>query len=125
MTESAARVLLVEDDAAIRGAFTLLLEDCGYAVQAAGTGADALRLAAAGRPDVVVLDMGLPDTTGVEVARALTASSPDKRIPIVALTGRALESDRDAAFAAGCVRYLVKPVSTRDLLGAIEELAAG
>jgi CheY-like chemotaxis protein len=118
-------VLLVEDDAAIRGAFTLLLEDCGYTVQTAGTGADALRMAAAGRPDVVVLDMGLPDTTGVEVARALTASSPGRRIPIVALTGRALDSDRDAAFAAGCARYFVKPVNTRELLGAIEELAAG
>ena len=119
------RVLLVEDDSAIRGAFTMLLEESGYAVETAGTGAEALRLAAHHQPDVVVLDMGLPDADGVDVARAITASTVGRRIPIVALTGRALDDDRDAALAAGCSLYFVKPVSTRELLGALEILSRG
>jgi two-component system KDP operon response regulator KdpE len=110
-------VLLVEDDDAIRGAFTILLQESGYHVQAAATGGDAIRIAAADRPDVVVLDMGLPDARGVDVARALSAQ---RRIPIVALTGRALDEDREAAMDAGCSAYLIKPVATRDLLGAID-----
>jgi CheY-like chemotaxis protein len=123
VTDASPRVLLVEDDASIRAAFTLLLQESGYRVQAAATGGDALRLAAAGRPDVVVLDMGLPDANGVDVARAILATAGGRPIPIVALTGRAFEEDREEALRAGCSAYLVKPVATRDLLGAIESLS--
>ena len=123
MTAPAPRVLLVEDDSAIRGAFTVLLEESGYDVETAGTGAEALRLAVHHQPDVVVLDMGLPDADGVDVARAIATSVTGRRIPIVALTGRALDDDRDAALAAGCALYFVKPVSTRELLGALETLS--
>jgi DNA-binding response OmpR family regulator len=123
VSAAATRVLLVEDDDAIRGAFTILLEDSGYDVRSAATGGDALRLAAADRPDVVVLDLGLPDARGVDVARALTAPSAGRRIPIVALTGRGLEADRAAALEAGCALYLVKPVNTRELLDAIDTLS--
>jgi DNA-binding response OmpR family regulator len=120
---AATSVLLVEDDAMIRDAFTILLQESGYRVRAAATGGDALRLAADGEPDVVVLDMGLPDASGVDVARALLANAGGRRIPIVALTGRALDEDRQAALSAGCSAYLVKPVAARELLGTIETLS--
>jgi CheY-like chemotaxis protein len=115
-------VLLVEDNDAIRTAFTILLEDSGFRVASAARGADALRLAGESRPDVVVLDLGLPDMGGLDVARALTAPG-GTRIPIVALTGRALDSERAEALAAGCAAFLTKPVDTHELLRVIGSFA--
>jgi DNA-binding response OmpR family regulator len=119
MTADQPSVLLVEDDAGIRGAFRLLLEESGYRVDAAATGHEAIALAEGHAPDVVVLDLGLPDVSGLEVARSLTAA--DRRVRVIALTGRTQESDRAAAADAGCAAYLVKPVDVRALLRAIAE----
>jgi DNA-binding response OmpR family regulator len=112
-------VLVVEDSEPIRHAYTILLEDSGYAVSAAGTGGEALRLAADAAPDLVLLDLGLPDMRGLDVALRLKANAATARIPVVALTGRDDDADRDALLAAGCAAYLVKPVDTRTLLRSI------
>ena len=109
-------VLVVEDSDAIRAAFTILLEESGYAVAAAATGAEAVRLAQERAPDLVLLDLGLPDIPGLDVARRIKAAAP---IPIVALTGRDEAADRDALMAAGCAAYLVKPVDTQALIRAL------
>lgn len=117
-------VLLVEDNDAIRGAFTILLEESGYRVLPAPDGAAALRLASGERvPDLVILDLGLPDVSGLEVARALRARPETARIPIVALTGQALEAKREESLASGCSIYLTKPVDTHELLRIIGEYA--
>lgn len=115
-------VLLVEDDAGIRDAFRILLEESGYRVADAATGRDAIRMAEGESPDVVVLDLGLPDVSGLDVARSLTASG--RKVRVIALTGRALESDRAAAVDAGCAAYLVKPVDVRALLRTVAEQVA-
>jgi CheY-like chemotaxis protein len=115
----APRVLLVEDSEAIRAAFTILLEESGYAVDAAPSGAEALRLAAAHGPGLVLLDVGLPDMSGLEVARRLKGDPATRDIPVVALTGRDDDSDREALLAAGCAAYLIKPVDTQVLLRAL------
>jgi CheY-like chemotaxis protein len=115
----APRVLLVEDSEAIRGAFTILLEESGYAVDAAPSGAEALRLAGAHAPALVLLDVGLPDMSGLEVARRLKSDPATRDIPVVALTGRDDDGDRDALLAAGCAAYLIKPVDTQALLRAL------
>jgi CheY-like chemotaxis protein len=126
---AARTVLLVEDSDAIRDAFTILLEDAGYAVLGAETGGDALRLAEARVPDLVLLDMGLPDMSGLEVVRRLKAASQTASIAVVALTGRDEEADRRACLAAGCAAYIVKPVNTqklvRDLPGWMAAAPAG
>ena len=109
-------VLVVEDSDAIRAAYTILLEESGYAVAAAATGAEAVRLAAERAPGLVLLDLGLPDIPGLEVARRSTAAAP---IPIVALTGRDEPADREALLGAGCAAYLVKPVDTQALIRAL------
>ena len=109
-------ILLVEDSEAIRTAFTILLEDAGYRVLGAGTGGEALRLAAAEAPGLVLLDMGLPDMSGLDVVRRLKAQGATAGIPVVALTGRDEESDRQACLAAGCAAYWVKPVDTQRLV---------
>ena len=67
-------VLLVEDSEPIRDAFTILLEDAGYTVLGAGTGEEALRLTSGHRPDLVLLDMGLPDMSGLDVVRRIKAA---------------------------------------------------
>jgi CheY-like chemotaxis protein len=109
-------ILLVEDSEAIRTAFTILLEDAGYRVMGAGTGGEALRMAGEHAPDLVLLDMGLPDMSGLEVVRRLKADSATVAIPVVALTGRDEDADRQACLAAGCAAYLVKPVDTQRLV---------
>jgi CheY-like chemotaxis protein len=125
MTTSPPSILLVEDDPLLRHAFRLLLEDAGYRVQEAGTAAQALEQAATQKPQLVLLDLGLPDRPGIEVARQLTSSPATAGIPIVALTGRAGARERDACFAAGCRHFFTKPIEPRELLRQLPQLLAG
>ncbi len=112
-------ILLVEDNPHISEAFSLLLEDSGYLVRAAATGAEAIRSAAEFPPELVLLDLGLPDMNGLEVVREIQRQPAGARIPIVALTGHALDTDRAAALAAGCTGYLTKPINAATLLAAL------
>lgn len=112
-------VLLVEDNDTIRGAFAILLEESGYTVLQARNGAEALRIAAEGLPALILMDLGLPDLHGLEITRRLKAAEETRAIPIVALTGRALETDREACEAAGCSGYFTKPVDAAALVAAI------
>jgi CheY-like chemotaxis protein len=118
-------ILLVEDNETIRAAFGILLTESGYRVLDAGTGADALRLALEELPDLVLMDLGLPDIGGLEVTRQLKANPQTRPAPVIALTGRALEADQEASMAAGCAAYLSKPVDTRALLATIAEFVGG
>lgn len=113
---SGTSILLVEDDPLLRGAFRLLLEDAGYHVHEAGTADEALHTVASTPPDLILLDLGLPDRPGLDVARTLRADPETAEIPIVALTGHAADSDRTACLGAGCTSYLAKPVEPRHLL---------
>ena len=115
-------ILLVEDDPLLRQAFRLLLEDAGYVIGEAGTAADALDAVAASPPDLVLLDLGLPDRPGLEVARAITAAPETAHIPVVALTGRVGAAERQACLDAGCRQYLTKPLEPRELLRRLLEL---
>lgn len=113
---TAGTILLVEDNATIRHAFSILLEESGYRVLQAGTGADALGIAKRDRPDLVLMDLGLPDLSGLEVTRRLKADAETSSVVVVALTGRALETDRNECLAAGCAGYLSKPIDSENLL---------
>ena len=113
-------VLLVEDNETIRHAFTILLEESGYRVAEAGSGEAALEITRRERPALILMDLGLPDITGVEVTRRLKADPETRDVLVVALTGRAMEADREACLAAGCSAYYVKPVDTRQLLRDID-----
>lgn len=119
--EGGRRILLVEDNEAIRHAFSILLEETGYDVAHAANGGDALASARREQPDLILMDLGLPDLSGLEVTRRLKADESTRGIVIVALTGRALESDGEACIAAGCAGYLPKPVDTAYLLRKIPE----
>lgn len=115
-------VLLVEDDRLLRGAFRILLEDAGYCVLEAGSAAEALACVVADRPAVVVLDLGLPDRPGLDVARHLRAEPETRQIPIIALTGHAGTAERRACLDAGCTYYFAKPMAPRTLLNQLATL---
>ena len=116
-----ARILLVEDNETIRRAFAILLEESGYGVLQAGSGHEALDICRAELPDLVLMDLGLPDLSGLEVTRRLKADPATRHVVFVAVTGRALETDQEACFAAGCTGYITKPIDTRALLERIPE----
>lgn len=122
MTRPGSTILLVEDDPLLRHAFRLLLEDAGYTVHEAGTAADAIAQASDCIPDLVLLDMGLPDRPGIEVARHLTSTPATSAIRVVALTGRAGTIERDACLAAGCSHFLTKPIEPRELIRRLPEM---
>ncbi len=109
-------ILLVEDDAMLRDAFRLLLEDAGYVVREAGTAADALDSVSAATPSLVLLDLGLPDRPGLDVVRILRSKRETARTPIIALTGRTGEAEERACLEAGCTSFFAKPLAPRELL---------
>ena len=119
---SASPVLLVEDDALLRQAFRILLEDAGYRVLEAGSAETALATATAETPAVVVLDMGLPDRPGLDVARELRRTESTRDIPIIALTGRVGAQERAECLAAGCTEYHGKPLAPQKLLERLRAL---
>jgi DNA-binding response OmpR family regulator len=108
-----ATVLVVEDEPKLRDLLRSYLERDGHAVVSAGTGADGLRLAASADPDLIILDLGLPDITGEAIAAEVRTSSS---VPIVMLTARAEETDRIRGLELGADDYVTKPFSPRELL---------
>jgi DNA-binding response OmpR family regulator len=108
-----ALVLIVEDEQKIRELVRRYLEREGLRVLTTGSGAEAITMAAHARPDLVVLDLGLPDVPGEEVARELRRSSD---LPIVMLTARADQRDRIAGLELGADDYVTKPFSPRELV---------
>lgn len=112
----AARILLVDDEVSIQRAVAPLLRSRGYDVDVAGTGADALKAAAARPPDLIVLDLGLPDLEGTEVCRRVRA---DSAVPIIVLSARGGEADKVSALDLGADDYITKPFGPEELLARI------
>ncbi|MDA8367972.1 MAG: response regulator transcription factor [Actinomycetota bacterium] len=112
-----ASVLVVDDEHKIRDVVRTYLEHDGYAVFLAGSGHEALEAAARLGPDLVVLDLMLPDLPGEEVARSLRAVSS---VPIIMLTAKASEDDRVSGLRLGADDYLAKPFSPRELAARVE-----
>jgi len=109
-------VLLVEDDPTLRGALTHALHDAGHAVRAVGGGLEALRVVTATRPDVVVLDLGLPDIDGSDTLRMVRAVCD---VPVIVATARRSESDVIRLLNAGADDYVTKPFSSQHLAARI------
>lgn len=104
------RVLLVDDTPANRVLAEKLLRVAGHEVVVAETGAGALALARDQRPDLVLLDLGLPDIDGWEILRRLRGGAETRALRIVALTAHAMVGDRERALAAGFDGYMSKPI---------------
>ena len=119
-----ARILLVEDDTLLRHAFRLLLEDRGYRISEAGTASEAIEKATSSAPDLVLLDLGLPDAPGLDVARALRKHDSTRDTPVIALTGRVGAAEKEECLRAGCTSYLTKPIEPKVLMLRIAEFLA-
>jgi DNA-binding NarL/FixJ family response regulator len=122
--DPALRVLVVDDHPIWRDGVARDLEAAGFVVcGTAGDGAQALRIAAAARPDVVLLDLQLPDMSGVEVAAGLAAVATPPRVLVLSASGE--RQDVLDAMTAGATGYLVKSASMAELLDAVRRVAAG
>lgn len=121
VTTATATILLVEDDSLLRHAFRLLLEDAGYRIHEAGTAHEAVESARGETPDLILLDLGLPDAPGLDVVRTLRLHEPTQDTPIIALTGRVGAEERRECIEAGCTSYLTKPIEPKVLIRRLSE----
>ena len=108
----AATVMLVEDERKLRDLVRSYLERAGFTVLSTGSGAEAIMMASSAAPDLIVLDLGLPDVPGETVASELRALAPT---PIVMLTAKSAEEDRIRGLELGADDYVTKPFSPREL----------
>ena len=116
------QLLLVEDDQNSREGYRAYLSGAGFSVRTLAGGDHAVDVVRSSAPDLVVLDLGLPDVDGWEVARRLKADHETKSIPIVAFSGRSMQHEQISALRAGCDVYLTKPCAPDRLLSTIQKL---
>lgn len=120
--DSKPLVLLVDDYADNREAYALYLRYRGYRVEEAEDGHQALELAFRNRPDLIVMDLSLPGLDGWQATRTLKKDRRTQEIPVIALTGHALEGQSESARAAGCDAFITKPCEPNVLEAAIRKI---
>jgi two-component system cell cycle response regulator DivK len=120
-----AKILLAEDNASNRYLATYLLRNAGYTVITALNGHEALRLALAEHPDLVLMDIQMPEMDGYETARRMRADPQLAAIPIVAVTSYAMTSDRAKALEMGFVGYIEKPIQPLNFAAQISQYLPG
>ena len=125
MSQQQRRILLVEDYELTRDMLSRRLERKGFDVLIAADAKQGLSIARAQSPDLILMDMRLPDLDGWNATRQLKADDATRQIPVLALTAHAMDRDRDLALAAGCDDFDTKPVEMERLLRKIEMLLQG
>ena len=122
MSNNKYKILIVEDDGSIRTFVTALLESNGFQVVTASTASAGLLSFCSHRPDLVVLDLGLPDMDGMQILKAVRQWS---KVPIVVVSARSHERDKVAALDAGAYGALSKDISNADLVQSLHDVLAG
>ena len=115
------RVLVVEDNEKSMKLFRDVLDASGYRTLEATTGSEAVAMVSEHTPDLVLMDIQLPDLDGVQALHRLRAAPRTATIPIVALTAQAMQGDRERFLRAGFDGYVSKPVNVRDLIETVRE----
>jgi CheY-like chemotaxis protein len=115
------RILVVEDNEANLYLIRFMLEKAGHEVIGAETGAAGVEAAIKEKPNLVLMDIQLPDIDGLEATKRIRASEADAEIPIIALTSYAMAGDREKALAAGCTGYIEKPINPETFIAEIEK----
>ena len=118
------KILVVDDEPEAVELLEFNLKQAGYAVTTAGDGAEALKKARTQSPDMIVLDVMLPEMDGFEICKSLRLDSTTAKIPIIMLTAKAAEIDRVLGLELGADDYLTKPFSPRELLLRIKKILA-
>jgi two-component system, OmpR family, phosphate regulon response regulator PhoB len=111
-----AHIIVIEDEVDLQSVLEYNLKQAGYSVTLAGRGQEGVRLAQQHIPDLILLDLMLPDISGIDVCRSLKSQVITKAIPIIMVTARSEEIDRVVGFEIGADDYVVKPFSMRELL---------
>ncbi len=119
------RILTVEDNEDNLYLIRFILEENGQSVIEARDGLDGVEKAIKEKPDLILMDIQLPDIDGIEVTRRIRASEADSGVPIIALTSYAMTGDRDKALAAGCTGYIEKPINTETIMAEIKKYLEG
>jgi len=119
------KIVVVEDNELNMKLFREVLGSSGYKTLEAETGERAVALTTEHRPDLVLMDIHLPDIDGVEALRRLRAHERTASVPVLALTAQAMEGDQERFLAAGFDGYLSKPVNIADLLDAVRRYCEG
>lgn len=114
------RILIVEDNELNQDMLSRRLRRKGFEVDLAETGSRGLEKAKSWMPDLILMDMSLPDLDGLEVTLVLKSDSATRHIPIIGLTAHAMASDRDRALQVGCSEFDTKPVDLPRLIGKME-----
>lgn len=122
MTEEIKTILIADDKTAGRDLLRTVLESIGYHVLQAADGREAIDEARVHRPDLIVLDLHMPEIDGFGVIRQLRGEAEFASTPIVALTASAMQGDRERAMEAGFTAYLTKPIPLADLRSEVERL---
>jgi two-component system cell cycle response regulator DivK len=122
---AAATILVVEDNEKNMKLFRDVLQAGGYRTLEAATGGQAVDLATAHLPDLVLMDIQLPDIDGIEALARLRADDRTAALPILALTAQAMEGDRERFLAAGFDGYLSKPVNVADFVATVKRHCEG
>jgi len=117
-----ARILVVEDEKDLAELMVYNLREAGHQTEISSTGAGALAKASTFKPDVVLLDLMLPDISGLEVIRILRSSPQQNRTAVMMVTAKGAESDRVQGFELGADDYVVKPFSVREVLLRVEAI---
>src|SRR5881296_3624150 len=119
MAGKAQSVLVVEDESSIASFVALYLKNAGYAVRTAANGGEALSAAAADQPDLIVLDLMLPDIDGIEVCKRIRQRSD---VPILMLTARDEDVDKIIGLEVGADDYMTKPFNPRELVARVKSI---
>ncbi len=114
-------ILVVEDNDTNLYLVRFILEKSGYDVITAKNGSMGVEMAINERPDLIIMDIQLPDISGLEATKRIRASEVDGGIPIVALTSYAMVGDKEKALAAGCTGYIEKPIDPETFVREIEK----
>ncbi len=116
------KVLIVEDNELNMKLFHDLLEVHGYETLQTRDGREALELARQHRPDLILMDIQLPEVSGLDVTRWIKADETLKRIPVIAVTAFAMKGDEEKIRNGGCEAYIAKPISVTNFLETIERV---
>jgi two-component system, cell cycle response regulator DivK len=119
------RVLIVEDNPLNMKLLRDVLEAHGYETISTGGGIEGVALACDQQPDLILMDLQLPDISGYEAVRRLRAHPPTRTIPVVAVTAFAMSGDKRKALSSGCDAYLPKPIGLRDFIEMVERFIGG
>lgn len=116
------KVLIIEDNSLILELVVNLLEKIGLEVITAVTAENGIELAKSESPDLILMDIGLPDMDGLTATRIIKEDTKTNKIPVVAMSSHAMKGDEEKAIEAGCTDYITKPLDTKEFTKYVEKM---